>query len=69
MEGPLTKDQLRQRIEKNLKEIQENQEADAALESQIDSLRAEATDLSNRLRALRDQVKKDLDALDPEMRP
>ncbi len=64
MEGSLTKGELRVRIDGNLKEIQENQEADAALKSQINSLEAEGMDLGNRLRTLRDQVKKDLTALD-----
>ena len=66
MEGPLTKEELRKRIERNLKEIQENGEAGESLKSQIYSLEQEGTDLRTRFRNLRDQVKKDLATLDPD---
>ena len=67
MEG-MTKEEIRKRIERNLKEIQENGEAAESLKSQIYSLEQEGTDLRTRFRSLRDQVNKDLAALDPEMR-
>ena len=67
MGEPLTKGELRMRIDSNLKEIEESQEAAIRWQADMRELRRKETDLINRMTALRDQVKKDLTALDSEL--
>lgn len=61
----MTNEDRRRRIQKCLKTIEERQEEFGKLGSGLREIRRQETELTNTINALRDQVKKDLTALDP----